>query len=179
MPARGNCCNNSLVFDLLLYSFSAHRIITSSYTVRCPLSSMADSRTGHQRNGDKDVQPPLPDTMVTRTTRIVVCRRQCDQQRPRAQNRPSVFWPRMSPLGSCASSSTSQTRSAQRGNAFTGGQRIQVTQRPVPRCTGEHPDGLVEEERKRRGSGGDYGTRVGSCGAGQRGLEEAAKGVMG
>ena len=40
---------------------------------------------------------------------------------------------------------------------------------------------VLEEERRRRGSGGDYGTRVGSCGAGRRGLEaveKAPKGVM-
>ena len=102
-----------------------------------------------------------------------------DWQWPRAQNQPSVFWPRMSPLGSCVSSSTIRTRSARRGSALIGGRRIRVTLSAVPRRTGEHPDGSLEEERRGRGSGRDYGTRVGSCGAGQRGLEEAAKGVMG
>ena len=60
---RDRCNNNSaFVFGLLLYFlFSAHRIITSSYTFRYPLSSVADSRTGHRRDGDKDVEPPPPD----------------------------------------------------------------------------------------------------------------------
>ena len=53
-----------------------------------PLSSLADSRTGHRRDGDEDDAPPP-------TTRIVVRGRQRDRRRPRAQNRPSVFWPRM------------------------------------------------------------------------------------
>ena len=81
------------------------------------LPVVADSRTGHRRDGDEDDGPPPPDE----DSRPPARRRQRDRRRPWAQNRPSVFWPRMSPLGSCASSSTSRTRSVRRGSALDRG----------------------------------------------------------
>ena len=135
---------------------------------RRPLPVMADSRTRHRRDGDKDNEDSRPPAAARSATaqgpEPTVCHL--------AEDEPAGILRQLE--------HESNEISTERKRSHRGTKNTSHAARRTRR-TGEHPDGSLEEERRRRGSGGDYGTRVGSCGAGRRGLEaveKAPKGVM-